>query len=283
MESDSVPGRALQRGAVTRRTIARHAVGRDELQPGIIDGGMLAPRSVKPIHVDPSTVVELGNRPQMILLGADEVVVAPGWQPVAWDGVDATPGRLGYVWDDEQPTEVFVNVGRVHLVHVTLTWAAYQGGGSVRLLVGEDVVWGPDQDPQWTSAAGGQFAGTAILRLAAGDVVTLEVNSGDVSAQTASSVRMQVALPDPAGAGVQPTPPPGPGLPVIGPPPQFNVWLAAVGADAPHLQVTVDTSVPLPDPWPPSGWTPAVNGMWLAAVGADAPHLVALVDTEVTP
>ena len=141
-----------------------------------------------------------GNVPQLVLLAADEVVVDAGWQPVVWES-DDTPGRLGYVLDGSGLT---VSVGGVHVLRPTLTWESFDGGGSVRLLVGEEVRWGPEQDPQWTATAGGQFAGTAILRLAAGDVVTVEVNSGSESAQTASAVRMQVALPDPEGAGVQP-------------------------------------------------------------------------------
>ena len=212
------------------------------------------------------TVPAAATNPRMILVTADTVALDPGWQPIAWDGVDATPGRLGYVWNDAEPAQVVADIGRVHLVRVALTWDGYQGGGSVRLLVNDEPRFGPDQDPQWTSDAGGQFAGTAVLRLAAGDVVTVEVNSGDVSAQTAAAVRMQVALPDPEGAGGSPTSPdpfwPFPNWPTFGYDDQE--WLLAVGNEGGlvgNIRPTGPYVISLPL------HPPRTDGLWLLAVG----------------
>lgn len=137
--------------------------------------------------------------------------------------------------------------------------------------------------------AGYRSFGPAVtdgIPVTAGQTFQVRVSDGDEGLRTLTRIRFGIHQLAPAGGGgFIPLPPPsGPQpLPPVGPPPENNMWLAAVGTSDPHLVVDVDTSVSGPSPWPPAGWTPWPGFTGLMAVGTSDSHLVGLIDTGVSP
>jgi hypothetical protein len=92
------------------------------------------------------------------------------------------------------PRDGYYNIG------VQLGWSSFTGGGTITVIKNAVTVWPPADDPGlWSATDGKLFEGTAhAIDCKAGDLISVNVNPDDASAQTLASATIAAYLVDKA-------------------------------------------------------------------------------------
>jgi hypothetical protein len=129
--------------------------------------------------------------------------IAAAGEPISWDNAFVPLSRLGFTDPNVPTTSVEIPANGYYDLEASLGWDTFTGGGTVSIVrtrSGTDVtIWPPDEDPSggWSATYGRGGDWTAPgLPLKAGDLIKVNINPDDASAQTLASATLALYLVD---------------------------------------------------------------------------------------
>jgi hypothetical protein len=122
--------------------------------------------------------------------------IASGGEPISWDTL-GTQGVSGFT-ESVPTTTVTIEQAGYYNIAVQFGWSSFEGGGTITILKNGAIAWAPTDDPGlWSTTDGQFFEGTApAIDCKVGDVLSVNVNPDDASAQTLASATLAVYLVD---------------------------------------------------------------------------------------